>query len=159
MKNKKAIYFLLPVVVLVWGTIFYKIYQSTDKGNQGVIVRSSQVIESEGYQLDTFSLLANYDDPFLKHVRVSSQPSEKKEAVKKEQIKPKNEAKPIKWPNITYGGIVVNKNSKQELVMVMVNGNSHLMKKKETRSNVQLLEVTPDSILVSYGDEKKYIRK
>lgn len=150
---------MLPVVVLIWGAIFYKIYQSTNKDNQAVMVTPHKIVENDGYQLDTFSLLDDYSDPFLKHVRTSTPVSEKKGIVKKKEDKTRNEAKPIKWPNITYSGIVVNKNSKQELVMVMVDGTSHLMKKRETQSNVQLLEVTSDSILVSYGEEKKYIRK
>lgn len=149
---------MLPVVVLLWGTIFYKIYQSTNNDNQAIIQMPSQVTQNDSYKLDTFFLLNNYQDPFLKDIKVASQPNKKKETAKKVE-KPKQDAKPIKWPNITYGGIVVNKNSKQELVMVMINGTSHLMKNKEMQSNIQLLEVTPDSILVSYGEEKKYIKK
>lgn len=74
MKNKYAQYFLVPLLVVVWGTVFYKIYiaisgESYELPNTPSFFASTKdVVDTE-----TYTLLLDYKDPFLgKKVGVAS---------------------------------------------------------------------------------------
>ena len=67
MKNQKAVYLLLPVVLIVWGAIFYKIYFGI-KGNdlQRTFKVPEKVVQEKSREIETYNLSLNYRDPFLK---------------------------------------------------------------------------------------------
>lgn len=159
MKSKKSVYILMPIALLVWGIIFYKIYIATKDNNSISIQPAYTPFEKSNSKLDTFSLIADYPDPFLKRNATPGKKTTtglgKNEKHKKE---PKNSEKsPVKWPVITFSGVIANKDAR--LVMIAVDGTNYVMRQKEEKSNVQLLEITSDSILVRYMGEEKFIKK
>lgn len=65
--NKYAPYVLGPVLLLVWGLIFYKIYQAVYDGEETFVVPEYRTIPvyEERPQDDFYALLVDYKDPFL----------------------------------------------------------------------------------------------
>ena len=67
MKNKKLTSGLLMVVVLVWGLIFYKIFNAI--GSSGKVAYNKSLDndrkDTEMTNRDTFNIINNYRDPFL----------------------------------------------------------------------------------------------
>lgn len=151
----------MPLALLIWGAIFYKIYMASRDNNASPVQPTLSTFEKSNSKLDIFSLIADYPDPFLKRTnytvkRVAQQP--RKEQNKKQKSEKKEKA-PINWPTITFSGTIANKDTKQQLVMLVVNGTNHLMRQNEQKSDLQLLEIRSDSILVRYMGEEKFIRK
>lgn len=65
--NKYAPYVLGPILLLVWGLIFYKIYQAVYGGEEVFVVPQYQAIPiyEEKPKEDAYALLLDYKDPFL----------------------------------------------------------------------------------------------
>jgi hypothetical protein len=158
-KNKKLTYILLPAVILIWGMIVYRVMNASPSGTR---VNEAFHNESAAPAVvnDTFSLLANYRDPFrtapAKKIMTSSGSE-----VKSSPVKEKKVTTPVvsSWPQIVYGGLIRNQQSKKELAMVQVNGQGNFMRTGDIAGDVRLLKVFKDSIIVSFGKEKKSIRK
>lgn len=164
MKNKKLTYILLPLAALLWGIIIYKIVSY--KTDEPEIYYSGDTKEKQTEKTnepDTFSLYANYKDPFLykipsykpyKHKKTNN-----KNIRKNRQIKRNIEKKVIKWPKIVYGGMIKNQPSDRIIVIVKVNNSEKLMREGEIVDSVQLLKVYRDSIRVKLNNEIKTIVK
>lgn len=153
MKNKKVNYILIPAVTIIWVLIFYKII-STVKHTQSNVKQNFSValVDSASGEFDSFKLVANYRDPFKDspHEELNSLPARKPAATQK-NIE-------ISWPNLQYLGLIKNKNNKY-LAILKVNGKSQMLAKNDTIKGIKLLDIKPDSILVSFHREKKVIKK
>lgn len=152
MKNKKLTYILLPAVVLIWVLIILRVvnYKGSDDGFQ----LSSPVAKATKAEIktDTFSLLLNYPDPFLKHV--SSTP------LKTRTRNPKNSNKKNSTPpDITYYGLVQNKKVSSGQVNVKINGKYFIMSIGETINEVKLRRIYQDSICITYYGNQYHIKR
>lgn len=156
MKNKKALYILIPLVVIVWGNFIYQMYTGLHSPDDIVMPQANEetYASDNSFQPDTFSLVNNYRDPFLGKTIREPGPRPNQSSVI-------NRKSPIVtlWPSIIYSGVIKNQKSKKEVAMVQINGQSNLMKVKDVVSEVQLLKIYKDSIEVKFGKEKRVIRK
>ena len=154
MKNKKAVYFLLPVVLAIWGMIGYRIFSSLKK--KEAVTDSYQVIDTEKNiegTIDTFSINADYTDPFLHQVvSIEKRPASPK--VQKEN-KP---IIPVAWPDIIFRGIIKNPQAKRQTALIVINGKDYLMKAGEKNENIMLARVFKDSVEVVFGKDKKILK-
>ncbi len=163
MRNKKLTYILIPVVILLWGYIFYKIFWGARNTNEYVNYRQIKAdtltIKPEEFEYD---LLVNYTDPFLKNRTV------KRDAIKK-QNEQTNQSRRVntrrrrtqatRWPNIKYGGIITNESSEKITILVEIDNSKCLMNIGEERKGVIIMHYYPDSIIVKYKEEEKTILK
>lgn len=150
MKNKKTIYILLPVVLLVWGKVVYQFFS---------FANSDKILENTPIDLyikpfkikerDTFSINVNYRDPFLGKMFVTelSVDSKKKTTKIKKVSKQENL---IIWPSIIYKGIVADTKNNIKIYMLIIGGKTCLMKKGETENEVFLKDGDNESIYVKY---------
>ena len=156
MKNKNITYLLIVVVLLVWGTIIYRIVNAS--GSDTPIVLSDNnteiLIARADEQPASFSLKLNYRDPFLGTVTVSKSKSKTNIAPKVQKVEPV-----INWPNVTYGGLIKNDNQNVKLAFVAVNGRSSIMKVGDSFLEVKLLANYGDSIQVEFENQKRFIKK
>lgn len=67
MKKKKMMYILLPVVLGLWGVIFYKIFSSFGGDDYKPSHSMSSIVKNDTNTFipDTFNLINDYIDPFL----------------------------------------------------------------------------------------------
>lgn len=154
MKNKKSIYILLPIVLLVWGFLIYQFFSMSNanpeipKLSQGLSYKKITIKEQ-----DTFTIDVNYRDPFLG-----------KAYVKKETISNTENTNTVKinrdtliWPSIQYRGIVSDQKDKITIFMLEINQQSYLMKKKDIEQQVVLKDGNRNAIQVIYKGKQRLI--
>jgi hypothetical protein len=159
MKQNKAItYVLLIAVAAIWGWVIYKIIGDGGSDNtNNIIIDNNLKNDNSEMQLDTFSLIASYSDPFvIKYVSVNLA-----EDLNLEEEKNKaNKVKPIvKWPEIIYSGTVKNKVTNRNIALVNINEQHLLLDVGDTAYQIQILNIYADSLVVSYEKELKSIAK
>lgn len=159
MKNKKIVYVLIPVTLIVWGLIFYKIFSGIYGGADVPVAGGNEFIAGDSNETmnDTFSIHPDYRDPFLgKFTKPAIIQDHRSDAVAK-----KVTATPVMsvWPSIVYGGLIRNQKSNKQLIMLVVNGQSTTAKTGDLVSGVEITKVYKDSIEVKFGKEKRFVRK
>lgn len=150
---------MLPIVLLVWGIVFYQLYLYFFSTPMYVTQKAEMVVNVDEIKKDTFSIVANYRDPFLgENIRLT-QPktsSEKKQKTIK-IIQPKPIEKP--WPSIVYKGMIKNNNSEKRVGIVSINSKEHLVKEGEILNEVKFMVISKELIQVSFQKEQKTISK
>jgi len=160
-KNKKLTYILVPLVIIIWGGIFYRVFMYLNKTpdiNPQTVSRSIENVSKE--EIDTFSIIADYRDPFLDR-KIKHEPSpviqktmSEEKHTKNNVIQKKNRTeKRIKWPEIRYGGLVQNPKSGNKVGLVKINGKDHLVKAGEIINDITVNSVFDDSVVVVLMDE------
>ena len=140
-KNVKT-YVLLAVVLVIWGIIAIRIFSaiSPETGKEQVTSQASfaplKVIAP-----DTFSIKADYRDPFLGTYRASTATV----------VKPKRTLKK-EMPAIAiqYTGSMVNNSTKKHIYFVTINGQQHLLEKGKTAGDVTLIRGSEKAITIRY---------
>lgn len=141
MNKKTKTYLLLTAVLLIWGIIGYKVLSANsgdtdaEVGFEKVALKPMQVQEK-----DTFSILADYRDPFL-----GTYP---KKAVQKKKRAPKPKKAPEPEINVQFSGVMTDKDTKRKVYFVTINGQQHLMSVKSEINKVTLLSGTSTSIRI-----------
>lgn len=158
MKNKKLVYFLVPLTILVWGLIFYRIFtkignQDSDRASfNNTITAPDREVKS-----DTLVLIADYRDPFLSGVARSV-----KQPTSHSYSKPQNtifQNKPPVLPDIKYLGLVSNVKNKSKLGLFTIQGKNYLLKEGDCAGNqMKIIKLFKDS-LVLMQQHSKYIIK
>ncbi|MES2285427.1 MAG: hypothetical protein V4547_07040 [Bacteroidota bacterium] len=164
MKNKKLLYILIPIVLLVWGIIIYRIFNVVNASNSNEVLKSA-IIENVNNEslIDTFSIHPNYRDPFIS--KRAKKPTSENKAVspitKPSLIKKVSNTAPIsdKWPSIVYNGLIKNEKSNKQLALVQINGQSNILQIGNVAEGVELTKIFRDSIEVKFNSEKKFIKK
>jgi hypothetical protein len=151
MRNKKMIFILLALVIIVWGTIVYRIYFTFNKEEIKYINTVKPLYMSKD-STENFTVVANYRDPFLDEEK---RDKPQVATLRKPVVKPQQ----VNWPTIRYGGIIKNRMSSKQLVLLTVNGREKIIRVRENADGVILSKIFKDSVEVIYEKEKKVIRK
>ncbi len=159
MTKKQKTFALLVTVVIVWGTIIYKIIDATSTGDDTELPAPTSAVKEpyNDYAIpkDTTHLLLTYKDPFgLKKqkdtVRVARVMTQK---IHKEPV-PKAATN---WNFIRYSGYINNPGSKKTVALLSINGRSVMLSEGESAESVKLIKNMRDSIKVSYNGQIKFI--
>lgn len=153
MNNKKTKYVLLPLVLLLWGYIAYRIFEQVNPEieiENSVRPRLNPMVESKAE--DTYKLLLDYPDPFLKHIRIK-----KEKAEKEKQQTIVNRVYAWNWPNMNYGGCIQNKN--KMVGLLQLNAKHLLVQEGKTYEKFIIEKLYADSIVIKRETEKRTIRK
>ena len=147
MKNKKSIYILLPIVLLIWGLVVYQFFSFSR--NEVAIVNETNDFNFKAIAFktrDTSSINVNYRDPFLGKVYSSNTYlASKNNGGSRRPVLPKT---PIILQTILYKGIISDTKEKTRVFMLIINGRTFLMKKGDTESDVFLKDGNRESITV-----------
>jgi len=157
-KNKKLTYFLIAIVLGLWGLILYRIFDAVGGADDIPITfaakQEKEVFNDFSIPKDTAKLLLNYRDPFgiIKP---------KDTTVKISKISHKNISitpKPVmNWSFISYSGYIRNPASKKLIALVSINGQNITLAEGETKNQVKLLKNLRDSIKIRYEGKTKFI--
>lgn len=150
MKGNRNIRILLPVVIVIWGLLIYKIVDAFNGGDTPQVhTVTAQFKTPTGVQKDTFSLKPIESDPFLGTVyakeRTLSQTTNTPRATKNE----------TPWPSIGYFGIVTDRNSPMSVYIVSINGQQFLLKQGDTLQKLKIIKGSEDKIFIRYGKETR----
>ncbi|HET6990351.1 MAG TPA: hypothetical protein VFJ43_03460 [Bacteroidia bacterium] len=163
MKNKKTAYFMVPIVLAIWGVIGWKVYAAVKGNDKNILVSSEQKKEKSSLKEipDTVSLIASYRDPFLgKVVVIKDNSNQKSRDSKLPVVKvPDPPAIPEPWPKISYHGLIRRSGSARTVGFLSVNGASYFVQGGEDLTVVKVGLLWKDSVEVLFGKEKKIFRK
>ena len=159
MKNKKGVYLLLVVVLIIWGAVVYRLFFQ-GKGNDSSNFSNHSFVP-EAVDLtslnDTFSIHSNYRDPFLGNVAPRNSRSGGTGPAKSVAKTPV--ASVAKWPTIVFHGLIRNQKSNKQVAWVQIDSHSFNMAPGTTQMGVELKRCFKDSILVVFNAEKRTIKK
>jgi hypothetical protein len=161
MKNKKTAYFMLPVVLAIWGMIGWKAYVvlgANDKNVATDVPLTEKKIKRETLS-DTIHLIANYRDPFLDRMIENPKPRIKQQNSKAEIVKPQIPVQPVAWPKVVYHGLIKKASDKRTVGFLSVDGASHFVQSGEDAGNVKVGRIWKDSVEIFWQKEKKMFRK
>lgn len=147
LKNKKNIRVLLPIVLVIYGLLFYNFF---DALNPDEIQLSSQKISSytpaKVTARDTFSMLSVTQDPFLGTLYKSGKKGRNSKTLKASQVT---------WPQIQYLGIVSDNNSNATIFIVSINGQQSLGSKGDAIGEITIVRGTPEKVVLRLGGQAK----
>jgi hypothetical protein len=148
MKGKKGIYIMLPLVLAIWFIIGYRIYNAIkDDGDNKKVHEISNVTNTVEQKTDSFTLIADYRDPFLEKSKVISvikTNTSNKSSLIKSSIPIVKKTTP--WPSINYMGIIKNQKSSKQSILVLVNGKEMVLTQGDKVEEFILSKVLKDSI-------------
>lgn len=150
MQKKSTTYFLVVILIFVWGIIAYKIFSGTLEKNTTVTNTAKYKTFNFKHKQDTFSIVANYRDPFLGIL-----PKRKNFKNKRFHVPQRD---PIIWPDITYNGALFPKKAEASF-LIDINSKGYLLKRNQSRENVELIKGNKNYIIVKYKGEIKKIEK
>ncbi|MGZ3883526.1 MAG: hypothetical protein ACXVPQ_05035 [Bacteroidia bacterium] len=165
LKGRNSLYVFLPVNLLLWGYIGYKLYTSFGEGEEALPdefpVTVARLKDADSL---TYELSLNYEDPFLKNVSVravQANNAAKREAPKTKPVdaKPAPVQKEARVTDIKYLGLIHNKSSGVKTALISINGQSHIIKPGETVNGIAVQQVDKDFIVVKEGKEKTTITR
>jgi hypothetical protein len=156
MKNRKNIYILLPIVLFIWGAVMYQFFSFSNNGVDIKLVSNRfEVKPIDIKEIDTSFITVNYRDPFLgKAYNPSNNVVKKKKTTKQ---KPKVLEEIFVWPKILYKGIVSDTKDKTKVFMLIIEGQTFLMKIGDTQKGIFLKEGDRESIYVKCKDRLNLI--
>jgi hypothetical protein len=152
MKNRKMLYLLFPAVILIWGFVVYNILshiRSSDISYEEMkipMINSSLTNDSNQY-----TLIANYRDPF--YTGSIANKDESQDHIKSIEARPTEQ--PVIWPAIEYLGLIIN--NKKYLGLLKINNVNQLMMESENRSDVKLIKLYSDSVILNFQGKTKCI--
>jgi type II secretory pathway component PulC len=161
MKGKKGIYIMLPLVLLIWVMIIYKIYKTVNGSDDNAIVQFQDTPASSAkLALDTFTLIANYRDPFLG--KIVNDYSERKTNINtgsSKNLAPIPTKTITPWPSINYMGIIKNQKSSKQNALIQVNGKELVLKEGDKTDGLILRKIQKDSVEFIREKETRYFKK
>ncbi len=160
MKKKKIIYLLAPLVVVVWGFVFYQLSSSFLSTPNFAKKEPIQKINIDEIKRDTFSIIANYRDPFLGCATSLNTNNNSNIKTTAKKLKIKTEVKAEKpWPIISYNGMIKNNNSEKRVGIIKIDGKEFLVKEGDVLRKVKIMEINQQLIKVNFQKESKSIIK
>jgi hypothetical protein len=146
---------LIAVVLLVWYQVFMRV--KSNFSNDEVVEQSRTTSNEKLNEIkrDTFTLLANYRDPFGSEAVLNDfttiNPFPEPIPVK---IKPLKAQTP--WPKINYFGLVRNTESKTPLGIVEIDGLKMFVRTGDHLfDGLNITKITREEINISYKKEKR----
>lgn len=164
--NKKIQYILLPIVILIWGLVVYRIFfeGKTKPENLKQVIKPI-IKESEEKKEETYKLFANYRDPFLTEIKANSESVVSEEEKKKAEDKStsnlrrrRSNVSRMRWPEVKYNGFIESKNNKYT-ILLKVKDRDYLAYTGDTIENIYIKDFYKDSLLIVYKSEEKTLMK
>lgn len=153
MKNKFLTYFLLVLVVVVWGLIFMRLFNNKQEERAPQKLYQAKSVLDTSVLYSTYSLKLNYQDPFLgSHYKVNTNTVKKREKVKIGAI-------PEEKLDVQYLGMISNKKQKSMLAIIRWNGAEHYIAVGESIDGMELLGCNETTITLKKGKKKYIINK
>lgn len=154
-------YILLPLVLGLWGYIGWKIVDGL-QGDEATSynVPAVSLLNDTLAVPETYTLQANYRDPFLGKSVTSFSGSGGSAMPKKNTSPKKTITQPAitNWPVIVYGGMIQKKQG-QPLALLQVNGQDYLLKTGEKAADISVISIHRDSVVLNWNKQKRGFKK
>ncbi|PCH67344.1 MAG: hypothetical protein COC01_06030 [Bacteroidetes bacterium] len=115
--------------------------------SNNVVVEKTAIIQ----KAETFTIKANYRDPFLDKVFKSRVVKKVVKAVKKQ---------PVIWPKIEFKGVFKKPNSSDLLGIISLNDKEEIAQKGATIDEVKIISINQNEIKINFkGESKKFLKQ
>ncbi len=149
-KKSNLVYFLIFIVLIIWGLVFIKINSYLIKPKNNVRKSINSFAIENLTTIDTFNLRFNFKDPFKINKRTVGNKKNVERAINQfEQF--------VAWPGIQVKGYVYSEKNNEQKFVVIINNKSYFMKIRDTINGITLIKVEKDSILFIYKNKIKKI--
>lgn len=163
MKGRKLNALLIPVVILIWIGVLYRILGPKD-GSETIALPETElpefVDEAKGVG-DTLSLTLGYADPFEVGKKVASRSAvQTPKIATPERLRPKPKKvkpKPIDWSQFRYKGIAQGEGDSQQTVLVQIQKRIHYLSEGDSVGKFHLRRIYADSIQITYRDTLRFL--
>jgi len=147
------IYFLIPLVIVIWGMLFLKIYSNFGHKKQ-VFKNNVQKLNAikDDERDSIFTLVLNYPDPFLKGTE------RKPDLTILSSVEKNSSISVVNWPVIEYRGFM-GKNNDDGTGLLKIGESNLLVKHGQVYSGVKICSITKDSISVEFENVRRWITK
>ncbi|MBB2145793.1 hypothetical protein GM921_09865 [Pedobacter sp. LMG 31464] len=162
MKNKKVMYGLLVVVVIVWGIIGYRVFMAS--GSQELPPVQAALPKREYVQLinhenDTVNLDLAYRDPFsVANGDFIAEAAGNAVGLKNPAPALLMPRTGVNWSTIQYMGYITNPDTKLKVVLISLNGKDLMLAEGQSLNGLRLIKYTGDSVKIEYQKESKYLK-
>ncbi len=174
MKDKRLVYLLLGIAVLIWGTVIYRFFASLNDDGGSFVPRTQTRItkqEIEALKEDTFQLIANYPDPFFgklvvqgvqnygnNYSNISLVPKKKKVVPAAPKVEPPPPP-PVVWPSVKFVGVIKNKITDKLVSILIVSGKEYMSGNTDYIDNIKINGIFRDSVQLEYQGIKRALLK
>lgn len=160
-KNRKLL-MLSGLVIGIWGLIGYRVLAYLDEDTT-LRYATPKAPPADTVSQVSYALALSYPDPFLKTRSLPPvQPAKPVQRMLSPRKKKPDAVVPtvmIDWSKVKYLGLMSNTSRKIRTATVRLDGKDYFVKEGETLQEIMVLEARPDSIWVSMGNTKAWIRK
>ncbi|MGB5982077.1 MAG: hypothetical protein WBG46_08030 [Nonlabens sp.] len=152
LKSKKSLYILIPLTLIIWGTVVYKVYKGLNPDLPELEqFDASRFRESENQNETLVKLKEPEMDPFLGT------------SYKKEPIVPKKskvvKQEPFQWPRVIYLGTVAEKKNKQKVAAVEINGIRQTVERGDVVDSLKIVSIGKEDLKIQYKGRLKGFKK
>jgi len=158
--DKRTLVILVPVVILVWGVIVWRVLAGIQPEESKTIVRRSIKVRETPKR----TLLLNYADPFVldkgksKHLlKRVIKPVERTRKRTKQIVKPKEPEK--QWPEVVYLGIIKNLSTKKHTAILKMGQSTEMVVVGQSWNTLTVIECEEDSVQLGFEKQKKWLKK
>lgn len=157
MKNKKLIYILIPLVLLIWGLIVIRIIKQIHHSQKPAMENASYSKNNNpGPVADSSALILKYRDPFLHgFIRKSSDSGRSDNLFSNNSNLTTVTKAPVSFPNTGYSGLVINSKNKQKLGLLKIDNKDFLVQEGDLVSGEKIIRLHADSVIISFKKTKK----
>ena len=162
MTPKAMRYVLLAAVVVVWSLILYKVLRAVDNDAPLPATNNKSIKTITSSQEDTFSLLANYNDPFLAPDMMYADDMVFPQSKGEVDTAPRKTPPPpevIDISFIRYIGMIQNTTRKVKAAVLIIRGKEILMTEGQTAENITVLNISKSGITIRYKNKKMIISR
>jgi hypothetical protein len=154
MKNKKVIYLLIFLVVIIWGMVIFRIVRRPDNS---VLLQTSNSKDTTGFVIptgDTFEIINSYEDPFRISVKPKGKPRVENNTARQTLPVVKKD-----WPKIELQGLIKDQTSSKTVVLLKINERNSTIRMNDESQGVRFIKAAGDSVLLEFNREKKFFRR
>lgn len=157
MRDKWVNYILIPVVLAVWGIVFYKIFGSLIGSHKGAVINYNDKSTTQEQEDASFKLMADYRDPFQGESFETASKQRPTGSDAESKVTNEEKAPETKWPAINFLGTI--KKQKETFAIMKIYNKTFTMKKGEEIENVKVVKIMKDSVQIQYQGTTKIIGK
>lgn len=154
MKNRKALYILLPLVALIWGIVIWKVF-AYKPSSQNVVYKQYPAEMQAEADTSRYVLMAGYKDPFLRSSRISmiangTETNKKNNNIK--QVKINGVTDITKPANLVYHGLIDGNHDR--IGLLEIGEKKLLIEEKSIIGAYSILSVEPDTLIIIYQEKE-----
>ncbi len=156
MKSKGFTYFLLFLVLGIWGLIIWRVVHTagSHEPQSGTLSTQSRAGAGLARSDSDDHLVLYYRDPFLgeRYVR----PNTVRTAKSRETVKPKPE---VVLPEIAFLGMISNTKNKRKIAIIRYEGSERMVDEGKETGEIRVLKCWPDSVKITFNKKDYVLRK